>query len=75
MIHSDRLVLETERLLIIPLSYEQLLNYIKLDNSLEKSLGLHPLARILPDELKEALEESILPHVADQEKNYLFSTL
>lgn len=31
--------------------------------------------RIIPIELKEALEQTILPNIADKEKNYLFSTL
>jgi [ribosomal protein S5]-alanine N-acetyltransferase len=75
MTHPDSLLLETERLFIMPLSYEQLLNYLKLDNSLEESLGLNYYARIIPDELKEALEKEILPHVAKQGKDYFLSTL
>jgi RimJ/RimL family protein N-acetyltransferase len=31
--------------------------------------------RIIPDELKEALESTIIPNVADKNKNYLYSTL
>lgn len=75
MANTDSIVIETERLLIKPLSYAQLLLYVKLDNSLEKSLGLHPYSRSLPDELKEALEQLILPQVAMLGENILFSTL
>lgn len=75
MIPSNILLLDTERLLILPLSYEQLLDYVKLDSSLESSLGLQPYVRTLSDELKGALEKLILPNVVQQGKNYLFSTL
>ena len=75
MEYSAGIVLETERLLIKPLSYAQLLLYVKLDNSLEKSLGLKPYSRSLPGELNEALEQLILPQVAMSGNNILFSTL
>ena len=75
MEYSDDIVLETERLKIKPLSYDELLLYVQLDNSLEKRLGLNPHSRSLPDELKEALEQLILPQVADSGDNILFSTL
>ena len=68
-------MIETERLIIKPLTYEQLLKYIKCDNSLEAELNLDRNARTITAELKEALEQTILPNVADQSKNYLFSTL
>lgn len=68
-------MIETERLIIKPLTYEQLLKYMKSDNSLEKELGLKESLRTISDELREALEETILPGVADPFKNYLFSTL
>jgi len=75
MEYSDSIVIETERLLIKPLSYAQLLLYVKLDNSLEKSLGLQPHYRSLPGELKEALEQLILPQVEMLGEDILFSTL
>lgn len=68
-------MLETERLLIIPLTYSQMLKYIASDNSLETELGLKPSARTIVPELKEALEETILPGVADPNRDYLYSTL
>lgn len=68
-------MIETERLIIKPLTYEQLLKYMKSDNSLEKEFGLKESLRTISDELREALEETILPGVADNSKNYLFSTL
>jgi ribosomal-protein-alanine N-acetyltransferase len=68
-------MIETKRLILKPLTYEQLLKYIKCDNSLELELNLNKTSRTISPELKEAFEESILPNVADPSKNYLYSTL
>ncbi len=68
-------MIETKRLFIRPLTYEQLIKYIRADDSLEKELDLNKTSRTISTELKEALEQTILPNVADNSKNYLFSTL
>lgn len=68
-------MINTKRLKIIPLTFNQLIKYAKCNNSLEKELNLNPSSRIISDELKEALENTIIPNVADKTKNYLFSTL
>ena len=68
-------MIETERLILKPLTYEQLIKYTRLDNSLETELNLNPASRTISADLKEALEQTILPNVADSNKNYLFSTL
>jgi len=68
-------MIETERLIIKPLTYEQLIKYIKCDNSLEEELNLNENTRTISPELKEAFEQTILPNVADKTKNYLYSTL
>jgi len=68
-------MINTKRLIIRPLTYNQLVKYAKCDNSLEKELNVNPNSRIISDELKEALENTIIPNVADKNKNYLFSTL
>lgn len=68
-------MIETERLIIQPLTYEQLVKYIRNDNTLETELHLNPTSRSISPELKEALEQTILPAVADTSKNYLYSTL
>jgi len=68
-------MIETERLIIKPLTYEQLKKYVKLDNSLETELNLNITSRTISADLKEALEQTILPNVADSNKNYLFSTI
>ncbi|NVN96345.1 MAG: GNAT family N-acetyltransferase [Bacteroidetes bacterium] len=68
-------MIQTERLIIIPLTYEQLLKYIKCDNSLETELNLNKTSRTISLELKEAFEQTILPNVANPAKDYLYSTL
>jgi RimJ/RimL family protein N-acetyltransferase len=68
-------MIETKRLIIQPLTYSQLEKYIRVDNSLELKLNLDRSSRTISPELKEALEQTILPTVADNSKNYLYSTL
>lgn len=68
-------MIETDRLILQPLTYKQLIKYIKCDNSLEAELGLNENSRTISTELKEAFEQTILPNVADKTKNYLYSTL
>jgi [ribosomal protein S5]-alanine N-acetyltransferase len=68
-------MIETKRLIIKPLTYEQLVKYLKCDNSLETELSLNETSRTISPELKEAFEQTILPNVADTGKNYLYSTL
>lgn len=68
-------MIETKRLVLKPLTYEQLIKYVKCDNSLEEELNLNLTSRTISEELKEALENTILPNVADTTKNYLYSTL
>jgi [ribosomal protein S5]-alanine N-acetyltransferase len=68
-------MIETKRLLIKPLTYEQLVKYTACDDSLEIELNVMPSSRTLSPELKEALEKTILVNVADASKNYLYCTL
>jgi len=68
-------MIETERLVLIPLNYNQLVKYTQCNNSLEDELHLNKTSRTIPPELKDALEQTILPNVADNSKNYLYSTL
>lgn len=68
-------MIETKRLTLLPLTYAQLAQYIRADNSLEDALGLAPSGRTISPELHEAFEQTILPNVADPTKNFLFHTL
>lgn len=74
MTASENLLLETERLLIKPLSYSQLQLYVNTDYSLERDLGLEPHPRAISGTVKEALEQVLLPQIAAAGDNYLFST-
>ena len=66
--------IETERLFLQPLTYEQLKLYLANNGSLEAELGIifHP--RVIHPELREALENTLLPSIADS-INYHFFTL
>lgn len=72
---THRPILETDRLRIMPLSHNQLINYLQADGSLEVELGVEPLKREISLELIEAFEKIILPTVGNPSCNYLFSTL
>lgn len=67
--------IETEGLSLRPLNRGQLLQYIQMDPQLEENWGLKPSARTISPELREALEDTIIPSVSDTNRNYLFSTL
>jgi [ribosomal protein S5]-alanine N-acetyltransferase len=68
-------MIQTERLILQPLTCRQLVKYIAADGSLERELQLNATSRTISPELKEALEQTILPNVADRTKNYLYATL
>ena len=68
-------MIETERLILRPLTYDQLAKYIRADNSLEAEFRLNETSRAISLALKEALERTILQNVSDKTKNYLYSTL
>ncbi|WP_421945169.1 GNAT family N-acetyltransferase [Pedobacter sp.] len=69
------MTLETDRLILHPLTHNQLLKYVRNNNSLEKELKLKPGKNIISDELEQAIRETILPNVIDSNKNYLYNTL
>jgi ribosomal-protein-alanine N-acetyltransferase len=68
-------MVETVRLIIMPLNHSQLLQYKSNDGSLDAALNLRPSSRIISDDLEEALELTIIPNVAAPGKNHFFSTL
>ena len=68
-------MIQTQRLTLQPLTYEQLVKYMACDNSLETELNLAPSDRSMSPELLEAFEQTILPHVKDVTRNYLYNTL
>jgi RimJ/RimL family protein N-acetyltransferase len=68
-------LIRTERLLIQPLNYLQLLKYILNDFSLEHELNIEPVKRNLSVALQDALEITILPAAKAAGSAYMFSTL
>ena len=68
-------LIETKRLYIRPLTCNQVLKYLAMDHSLELELGCLPASRPISSELKEAIEQTILPNLSNPDKNYLFCTL
>ncbi|RZJ79151.1 MAG: N-acetyltransferase [Flavobacterium sp.] len=68
-------MISSKNLILKPLSASQLLKYIANDNSLERELKLNPTEKTITSQIKEAIEESILPNLSDSGKNHLFSTL
>jgi [ribosomal protein S5]-alanine N-acetyltransferase len=72
---KDTIKLLSSRLYIVSLTYNQLIKYTRFDGSLEAELGVTSHKRILPEEFREALEQTILPSVKHNPENILFSTL
>ncbi|CAN5438791.1 GNAT family N-acetyltransferase [soil metagenome] len=75
MLSSSSIKIETPRLYLHPLSYEQLQQYLRLDFSLEDGLGLERYERIIAPALMEAFHESILPAAAKAKDDLLYVTL
>ncbi|SDD24847.1 GNAT family N-acetyltransferase [Williamwhitmania taraxaci] len=69
------MIIETPRLTIFPLTFDQLVLYLRDDSQLERELNLNEAVRVIPQALLDAFNETILPAVADPSKNYLYSTL
>jgi [ribosomal protein S5]-alanine N-acetyltransferase len=66
--------LQTPRLRITPLSKEQLANYSIPDFSLENSLHVNTIPRMVPEFLANIINNKILPSVSDTTKNPLYYT-
>jgi len=68
-------MISSTRLILKPLTHDQLIKYVNNDNSLENELKLNPSTKTISPEIKEALLETTLPNVSDYGKNHLFNTL
>jgi [ribosomal protein S5]-alanine N-acetyltransferase len=66
--------LQTQRLRIIPLTKEQLANYSIPDYSLENSLNVNLIPRIVPEFLANVITNKIMPHLNDTTKDPLYYT-
>jgi [ribosomal protein S5]-alanine N-acetyltransferase len=66
--------IQTQRLRIIPLTKEQLVNYSIPDYSLENSLNVDLISRIVPEFLANVITNKIMPHLNDTAKDPLYFT-
>ncbi|MEO7309397.1 MAG: GNAT family N-acetyltransferase [Chitinophagaceae bacterium] len=67
--------LETKRLSLFPLTYEQLLLYKALNDRLETELGLQRYPRTIAPNLAVAIDNRILPGVKNNPGDWLFLTI
>jgi ribosomal-protein-alanine N-acetyltransferase len=68
-------MVETDRLIIIPLTYPQLIKYLQANDKLEDELELTKTGRIISGDVKDMVEYFTLPKMKGVNKhNYLFYT-
>ncbi|MET1056730.1 MAG: GNAT family N-acetyltransferase [Pedobacter sp.] len=75
MTSFDKIRLETSRLYLCPLTYNQLLKYAALDDSLELELRLSPRARELNEDFKNTIETYLIPYINQHPDQILFATI
>jgi len=68
-------MIETKRLEIRPLTYNELEKYYKSPNDFAKDLGLIPSRSLIDEETKDAILNDLLPNLIDPSKNPLFYTM
>lgn len=74
MADKNQIKLETENLIIIPLSEEQLIKYLRNDNSLEEELNVSKSPRKIPANVKEFIENTLLFNANRNKINFLYIT-
>ena len=68
-------MIETKRLIIKPLSSDELKKHINLPNELAKDLGLIPSQVLIDKETQDAILNDLLPNIKDSNKDSLFYTM
>lgn len=68
-------MIETDRLKIFPLTYEQVVKYRDCKNDLEKELVLNESKCELPNYLKMMIGKKILPNLSGKKENFIYSTI
>lgn len=68
-------MIETERLQLKPLQYEELKKYLYQKSILEKEFALEPVQRTINDDIFEILTNIVLPKVKKTTHDYLYHTL
>jgi len=68
-------MIETARLLIKPLSAEQLKKYVDSADELAFEMGLKPSPVVMDENVKNAIRNDLLPTIHDKNKDPLFYTM
>jgi len=68
-------MIETKRLVLRPLSHNELIRHVKSPSELAKDLGLTPSTSLIEKEAQEAILDDLLPNLSDSTKNPLFYTM
>lgn len=68
-------MIETKRLIIKPLSYNELRKYLKSPNELAREMGMIPSQSLIDIETLEAIKRDLLPYMTDSNKDPLFYTM
>lgn len=68
-------MIETERLKIIPLTYDEVIQYKDQKNELEKKSGLIESNSEHAAQFIEMLEKKLLPLLKDKKEDYIFNTI
>ncbi|HEX2958086.1 MAG TPA: GNAT family N-acetyltransferase [Chitinispirillaceae bacterium] len=68
-------MIETKRLLIKPLTAEELKRHFDSPDDFAKEIGLIPSQSLIDNETREAILKDLLPNIADTTKDSLFYTM
>ena len=68
-------MIETNRLILKPLSCDELKKHINSPNELAKDLGLIPSQVLIDKETQDAILNDLLPNIEDSNKDSLFYTM
>lgn len=68
-------MIETKRLIINPLSSDELIRHIKSPGDLANDMGLKPSASLVDKDTQEAILNDLLPYLSDPSKDPLFYTM
>jgi RimJ/RimL family protein N-acetyltransferase len=68
-------MIETERLILKPLSYDELVKHLKSPDELAKDYGLIPSESLIDKETQDAILNDLLPNLSDEKKDPLFYTM
>ena len=71
-LENDSIMIETKRLLIKPLTAEELKKHVDSPDDFAKELGLIPSRSLVDTETKEAILNDLLPNIVDTAKDSIF---